>query len=319
MNLNIFKKKTKNLELAYCKALEWINSNSIPEKGIATTSKIKVAYPEVTGYYIPTLMECGEKIKAVSFSKWLISIQQPDGSWLAPNNIPYTFDTGQILKGLLAVSDILPDAKEPLIKGCKWIINQIQEDGRVTTPDTSMWMLPNGKIVPEATHLYALQPIKQVGEKYGIPEFRTAVEKAINYYTSKKEILEFNTLSHFHAYILEALIDLDKREFVREAVVNLKKNQRTDGSIPAYKDVKWICSTGMAQYAVVLYKMGDEEPAKKILNYLAGIQNDSGGFYGSYGRNSNYFPNEEISWAVKYFLDAYNLNLLHINDNPNQI
>ena len=33
----------------------------------------------------------------------------------------------------------------------------------------------------------------------------------------------------------------------------------------------------------------------------------SGGFFGSYGKGANYFTKEEISWAVKFFIDAEHL------------
>ena len=45
--------------------------------------------------------------------------------------------------------------------------------------------------------------------------------------------------------------------------------------------------------------------AEGILKYLERLQNRSGGFYGSYGKDAQYFPNEEISWANKYFIDLY--------------
>jgi malonyl-CoA O-methyltransferase len=35
------------------------------------------------------------------------------------------------------------------------------------------------------------------------------------------------------------------------------------------------------------------------------LQNPSGGFFGSYGEGGRYFPAEEISWAPKYFIDAW--------------
>ena len=43
------------------------------------------------------------------------------------------------------------------------------------------------------------------------------------------------------------------------------------------------------------------------LRYLEKIQNRSGGFYGSYGEGAKYIPKAEISWAVKYLLDAHRL------------
>jgi malonyl-CoA O-methyltransferase len=39
------------------------------------------------------------------------------------------------------------------------------------------------------------------------------------------------------------------------------------------------------------------------------LQAPSGGFRGGYGRGASYFPNEEIGWAVKFFLDAFVLKI----------
>ena len=68
--------------------------------------------------------------------------------------------------------------------------------------------------------------------------------------------------------------------------------------------VDWICSTGMAQYAIIWLKIGQPEPARRAFHWLCAHQNRSGGFFGSYG-GGDYFVDEEISWALKYFLDVY--------------
>ena len=81
--------------------------------------------------------------------------------------------------------------------------------------------------------------------------------------------------------------------------------QNSDGSIPAYNNCKWICLTGVAQIAVIAYKVGQKDFADKCMNYLAGVQNNTGGFLGSIGKGAKYFETEEISWAVKYYLDAF--------------
>lgn len=39
------------------KAKKWIIRHTIDNKGIAVTSKQRRIYPEVTGYFIPTLLE----------------------------------------------------------------------------------------------------------------------------------------------------------------------------------------------------------------------------------------------------------------------
>ena len=310
----------KNPLKSYLKAIGWIKSNTIKNEGIKVTStQNSPAYPEVTGYFIPTLLQWGEKELALQYGNWLKSIQNNDGSWCAPNsNIPYTFDVGQILKGLISLDDICPDYKANIISGCNWIVKNITPDGRLTTPDTSAWGLPGGKMVPEAIHLYALEPLILAGKKYNIPMFCEMVEKVVNYYLYDTNLTEFNTLSHFHAYIVEALIDLGHRNIAKKAMDEVFNLMKKDGSIPAYKDVKWICSTGLFQYSVIWYKLQEYEKAN--LAFTAGIklQNRSGGFYGSYGFGATYFKREEISWCNKYFLDALFLKIKNdFNHNVN--
>jgi malonyl-CoA O-methyltransferase len=40
------------------------------------------------------------------------------------------------------------------------------------------------------------------------------------------------------------------------------------------------------------------------VRYLERLQHPGGGFFGSYGKGAIYFTKEEISWAVKFFIDA---------------
>ena len=87
-----------------------------------------------------------------------------------------------------------------------------------------------------------------------------------------------------------------------------------------------MCSTGLFQLAIVWYKLGNIEKGNRALEYATKLQNKSGGWYGSYGdyekmdgRNKEYFPTyfpiSEISWAVKYFLDAiYYKNVAEFNN-----
>lgn len=288
------------------KAIFWIEKYSIKDGGIAVTStQSSVIYPEVTGYYIPTLLLWGIRDQAIQFADWLVSIQNPDGSWSDPaGKSSYTFDTGQILKGLISLIEERPEYKNNIIKGCDWILSQQREDGSIETPDYSAWGLPGGKIIPESIHLYALEPLKIAAEKWNISKYKKCVEKALEFYLEQSSLTDFSTLSHFHAYIIEALIDLGQIERAREAMENVAKYQHKNGSVPAYADVKFVCSTGLFQYAICWYKLNDLERGNKAFVYAIGLQNKTGGWYGSYGRKANYFPKEEISWAVKYFLDA---------------
>ncbi|MBN1639409.1 MAG: methyltransferase domain-containing protein, partial [Ignavibacteriales bacterium] len=295
----------KNSKIEYknsCEiAIRWLKNNQLENGGIITSSKQRTPYPEVTGYIIPTLCQWGEKGFAGDLTNWLIHHQNNDGSFSAPDGIPYTFDTGQVIRGFVAELDNLPEVEKPLRKACDWILTQVQLDGRLATPSTKMW----GKIADDRIHIYVLSSLIKAGEKLNERKYIDAAQRILEYYKKKKELIEFNTLSHFYAYIIEALCDLDEKELAKEGMGQIATLQRKNGSIPAYKDVSWVCSPGLAQFAVIWYKLGMREYADKAMNYLEKIQNKCGGFYGSYGKEANYFPKEEISWAVKFFLDAY--------------
>jgi malonyl-CoA O-methyltransferase len=298
--------KQMNLVSRYQSALQWLRANTLHDGGVQVFAGSGNAYPEVAGYLIPSLLICGERDLAIQYARWLISIQNPDGSWSdSAGKAAYTFDTGQVLKGLLAISPFLPEVENPICQGCDWMLKQIETTGRITTPDKSDWGLPQGKTISENIHLYALEPLREAGKRLTEPRYLEAVDRALAYYLAQPDLTRFNTLSHFHAYVLEALVDLGYPEVAAMGMAEVERLQRTGGSVPAYSDVDWVCSTGLAQYAVVWYKLGKREHAVKAFDGFCRLQNRSGGFYGSYGRGANYFPDREISWAVKFFLDAY--------------
>lgn len=299
---------------------KWILNNTVEGKGIIDTTESMKAYPEVSGYYIPTLIEWGYKSVAIQYAKWLCENQHEDGSWYdAKDEKPYVFDTAQILKGLIRIRKILPEVESHIIRGCDWMISNIDEEGRLF-PVTPIWGGEEG-ICSELIHLYCLSPLMEAGKIYDM-RYYDAAEKSVSYYINnfKEDILDFNILSHFYGYVMEALCDIGEKELAREAMDKLGLVQKEDGAIPAYKDVDFVCSTGMFQLAIVWYKLGEKEKADRALTYATRLQNESGGWYGSYAVQENvvvtdkkgfptYLPAEEISWAVKYFLDAVSLKM----------
>lgn len=302
----------------FSNAVNWINANTIDRCGITVTSKKQVIYPEVSGYYIPSLLQWGERELAISYAKHLCSIQKKDGSWYdCEDKAPYVFDSAQILKGLIAIRDILPEVDLHIIKGCDWILSNMQSNGRLTTPSKDAWG-NSEDFCSELIHVYCLSPIKEAGEIFNKSVYLKAVNKILNYYKKEKldKIKNFSLLSHFYAYVMEGLFDLGEVDLCRESMERLEKYRNRKGAIPGLKDVPWICSTGLFQLAIVWYKLGELEKGNSLFYYALKLQNKSGGWYGSYpapGLLSNfyhgrkkpyYFPDEEISWAVKYFLDA---------------
>ncbi len=295
----------------YDRAVAWIKHNTIDGQAIICNTEKRTGYPEVTGYYIPTLLRWGYRGLARSYTQWLCRIQKDDGSWYdTDDTAPYVFDTAQILKGLIAARSIYPQVDCHIIKGCDWILENMQESGRLVTPTKEAW--GSGRACSELIHLYCLSPLVQAADVLNRPHYKTAAYKVLDYYKKNhyEEIMNFGLLSHFYAYVMEALLDMGEREMAVKAMAKVAKLKKESGAVPAYRDVDWVCSTGLFQFALVWFRLGDLERGNKAFEYACKLQNESGGWYGSYlseenpGEKNDYFPFSEISWAVKYFLDA---------------
>jgi malonyl-CoA O-methyltransferase len=258
------------------KAIAWVKNHRIPGGGILPHHKHTVATQEVTGYLIPSLYNVGERELAKDLARWEALVQRSDGAFEAPDGGPYTFDTAQVVRGFLAVLDELPELEPNLRRACDYVERHITQEGKVTTASYASWECSDGSRFSEYTNLYVLPPLIEASKKLSSPRYREAAFRALHYFKRKSDLVEFKseigTLSHIFGYMMEALVDLGEFE--------------------------------LAQLALAWYKLGDVEPADRAVNYLLTIQNPSGGFYGSYGPNGQFFPKEEISWAVKFFLDC---------------
>ena len=298
-----------NKKIHLDRAMSWIKKHRIPGGGIVPHHKANVATQEVTGYLIPTLWNAGEKELALELATWEAGVQQPDGSFVAIDGVPYTFDTAQVIRGFLAVLDTLPQVEVNLERACDYVENHIDDAGRVVTPSYDSWKLPDGSFLSEYCNLYVLPPLLEAGRRFSRQRYISAAERALAHFKKKPDLLTFKselgTLSHIFGYMMEALVDLGEIESAKRGLDQAGEIQGKNGAIPAYPGVKWVCSTGMAQLAIAWYKLGNREAADKALAYLEKLQNPSGGFYGSYGEGAQYLPGEEISWAVKFYLDAY--------------
>ena len=226
------------------------------------------------------------------------------------NTEPFVFDTAQILKGLLVVRRIDSKFDKYILKGCEWLTSKIEDDGRLPACNLDTW--GDERTLSELIHIYCLSPIKEAGEIYGRLEYVEKANKCLNYYVNKytDQIADFHLLSHFYSYVIEGLIDMGEVAIARKAMDIVASVQKETGAVPAYKNCNWVCSTGLFQFAVIWFKLGDFKRGEMAFEYACKLQNLSGGWYGSYPSEDGvyeapkYLQDAEISWAVKYFLDA---------------
>lgn len=298
-------------------ATAWVKRNTLTDSGVIVHSSQREAYPEVTGYFIPTLLQIGEDALAKQYANWLTTVQAQDGSFGSPNGgIGFAFDTAQVIRGWVAMLHLMPQLEKPLRRACDWLLAASDPStARLLVPQAGGdWSLGRRGEVNEAIHLYALAPLNEAGEKLGERRYSQFVSRALSYYLSLPSLCSFqepNALTHFFAYTQEALLELGHEELARRGMSAVARFQQEDGAVPAYSDVSWVCSTGLAQLAKVWYLIGEGSRADAAVNHLASLQNPSGGFFGSYGPGADYFPNEEISWCLKYVLEAFHGQIVH--------
>ena len=270
----LFKKPSLHKEpRPYASALEWLHRNS--QNGVWVSHKNHTEYPEVTGYLIPTLLEWGEHDLARQYAAWLCTVQNRDGSWNGSDGKPYTFDTGQVLKGLRAIHARMPDVGDTIVAGEQYLARNVLPDGRLRAPDESRW----SDRMTTAIQIYA-----------------TEDPRVWDYH---RRHFTKPALSHFAMYVAEALAN--HGEYPPEQTWwPIEAN----GMVPGVIGEKWSCLPGQFQYAVVQFKLGHYINGTKALKYGMQFQNATGGFYGCNG-SGDYFCDEEVSWAAKFFLDAY--------------
>lgn len=284
------------------RALDWIRMHELLGGGIRVHSGHPSAYAEVTGYIVPTLLNCNEPAMAARLVRWLLRVQMAAGSFREPDQgLAYVFDTGQALRGLLAARMIIPDALVAASRAGDYLLGQMVDFGRGGFGNRYQ-----GEI-PESIHLYVLPPLLQASAVLGRPDYQQAAENCLEYYLQRTDSLAPDTLTHYLAYELEALIELGRLETAREVLATLREAQDSDGAVRAMPQVEWVCTPGLAQLAVCWYKVGEYAAADKALMWLERHQRRSGGFLGSYGPGAAYHPDVEVSWAVKFFLDACRL------------
>lgn len=294
-------KQKSNIISSYIKVLNWIKNNTCTEQGIVVSSKRRIPYLEVTGYLIPTLIDTGEYNLAERYAEFLSYMQRPNGAFTGPDGKEYIFDSGQALRGLLRASQHWDRFRPFALKAADYIISSVKKDGQIP----SIY----GEEISEYVHVFILPALAEAAHILNKPEYLEIAKKSITYYKNAPDILNDYRLTHFLAYIIDGFIDMGEADFVRPSVREIFSSQRKDGNIPAFPNVTWTCSVGLAQFAIIGYKLGMYEDANRAINYLCQIQNHSGGFYGSYGSGAGYFPNEEISWANKFFIDAIHLKI----------
>ncbi|MDB5491550.1 MAG: hypothetical protein JWO78_1399, partial [Micavibrio sp.] len=299
------------------------------------------AYPETTGYIIPTLLQAqartGDERYGASARRalqWLQSIQAEDGSFADLNGQSQVFDTGQILIGLNYIAEHNPDwpsVRDNLRRAALWLVGVQEDDGSFVRsaynnrPHTYYSRV--GAAMIGAGTLLGDEAIRQAGIRH--IDWVLAQQDPFGFFNDAS-FDDNPPFLHTLVYILEGLLDahaLTGRQDILDAVIyNVGHflNSKSDSEIlrsQYHEDFTvanpHICTTGLAQWAGVCFRLGNllndrryREEAHRSLRHVMAHQiiskdpNIHGGLTGSIPVTGNYLRMALPNWGMKFFIDA---------------
>ncbi|MFH1134702.1 MAG: tetratricopeptide repeat protein [Pseudomonadota bacterium] len=304
---------SSNPEKKAAAALGWIKANSPRDQGVIFSSKKRVPYPGAAGLLLPTLAAAGEDRLVKTYLSWLQEIQNPDGSFAGPEGGPGPgFDTGLIIRGLTGLPETTPQVERILRRACEWTQAWFEREGRLS-PQRGLSGRPQqaaGARVDDAALLYLLPGLIQAGRYLNEPKHAEFALARLDVFLSEFKNRPPDGPGPFSfslALGMDALFDLGATEIARKGMDVLAERMWPSGGIPAFNQGAWICTPAQALAALTWLKMGETARAKKIFDFLDYLHNPTGGLLGSYGVGAAYFPSEEISWPLKFYLDSLEL------------
>ena len=307
-------------------------------------------YPETSGYLIPTLLSLDGELpdlhlaaRANAVGRWLASIQNPDGSWngglhpagRAPK--PSFFNTGQILKGLVALHRVDPTAGwlEAAHRGAAWLQKRSLAQG--------LWPAEYRASATPSYYTHVAWPMLEVWAETGDAAIRKSAEHALERILLRRRENgafegwgfgeEGRAFTHTIAYTLRGILEcsrlLDAWDDVGARAVPalerlVRKAELSGGRLAGELDLQWrgsgdfVCLTGNAQIAICLLTWERRERDLRLVNAAAklvdrvcaaqSLQHPVGGIRGAVAGSApvwgRYMALRYPNWAAKYHCDA---------------
>lgn len=253
----------------------------------------KPAYPETTGYIIPTFLEywkfTGDATylnRAIRMGEWELEIQYPQGGVRGgqnPSARPIVFNTGQVMFGWLALHDQTAHGRylEAARKAGDWLASIQDGDGK--------WSTHTYGGIPYAYHTRVAWALMELYRKTSEEKYRDAAERNIGWALSLAskdgwiDKMSFTGASraftHTIAYTLRGLLECRDQLAPRFAtkimgtvaramsrILSHSTSRNESGTRPSSflpgtfdrgwsPDQRYTCLTGNAQMAAIFLKM----------------------------------------------------------------
>lgn len=248
------------------------------------------AYPETTGYIIPTLFryaamtgKAGYRERAIRMAAWESDIQLADGGVRAgtldaTRVAPTIFNTGQVLFGWLAAFRETGEMRfrDSAVRAADWLVDAQDPDGawrRFASPFASHTLNTYNTRVAFA--------LAQAAQVFSEPRYLDAAVRNVEWALTQAHLngwldnndLEENSkpLTHTIAYAVRGILEVGlvaaNDKFVDAAARTARavaRTQRGDGALPGRLDAdwraaaRWSCVTGNAQMAIIWLRLAAE-------------------------------------------------------------
>lgn len=340
-------------QYALASAIEWLllAQKQSADAGFGSYQLTKgwsSSYIETTGYIIPTLLHFSSLYpdkelvqNALNAADWLVEVQKDSGGWagecLSDQRAEVVFNTGQVIRGMLAAYKQTKDEKYRLAatKACDWLCRIQEEDG-----SWKKYAFMNEARVYDS---YVDAPLLEMYKLTGKIEYKEAAVKNLTWILKKQSNNGWfsdcdNTIKnndrpilHTIAYTIDGLLNcgilLNDNSLIKSAQMAADKLLQIfekDKFLHGRFDSNWtgsehLITTGCAQMSIVwmtLYKLTRQKSyagsAFRLNDLLCFIQqqqvqrseNSYGAMSGSFPLWGRYEPYTYPNWATKYFADA---------------
>jgi len=275
-------------------AVDWLrrSQDATDGGGSAATYNLVLgwadAYPETTGYVVPTLLSYADATddpeaadRAIRMADWLCTVQRADGSFpggTGESGEPNVFNTGQIVFGLTAAAREADGTdgqyRDAVREACDWLVDRQADDGRWAANDYRgvahaystriAWALAEaGRLLPDRAAAYRGAARRNLEWVVGLQRRNGWIERA-GFDPGATPYL--HTIAYTVRGLLEAGLAVDDAAAVDAATRTadeLLAIQRADGILKGAYDASWspawyYCLTGNAQTAVVWLRLAAE-------------------------------------------------------------
>jgi hypothetical protein len=269
------------------------------------------AYPEATGYAIPTLLAAGKALgrpgiaeRGVIAARWESELQLSTGAVrggvMGEAASPAIFNTGQVLFGWLAAQLETGDAlfEECATRAAVYLVSRLDDDG--------LWRRDNSRFALAGATLYNVRvawALAETGARLGMPSATDAAARALRAVARRQRDNGWfpqcclndpeRPLLHTIAYTVRGLLEggrvIGDATLIRRAAgaaAAIASLVRPDGTLPGRLDAEWrsaadwSCLTGEAQMVnnwLRLHEVTGEhhwlEPVRPVLQFLKSTQN----------------------------------------------